>query len=136
MAENPSEVKTRKQEAAIFPARQWPWTDPVLEPLEVVVLGVLAHVQGQSGTATGQSRRSLGGQCRPLLGSGPAAGRTMGLGDPGTSEIDPEKAHGRLHLFGLAGKLLGRGGHLFRGRCVLLDDLIELLDGLVDLLGP
>ena len=38
-------------------------------------------------------------------------------------------------LFALASQLLGRRSHLLRGRCVLLDHLLQLLQGLVDLLG-
>ena len=43
---------------------------------------------------------------------------------------------GTLELFRLAGQFFRRGGHLFCCSCVLLDDLIQLLNGLVDLVRP
>jgi len=46
-----------------------------------------------------------------------------------------EKAHAGLELFGLGRELLGGGGEFLGGRGVVLDDLIKLLQGLVDLLG-
>jgi len=51
------------------------------------------------------------------------------------SEIGCKKAHTVLQLLGLAGKFLGRGRNLFSRRSVLLHDLIELGNGLVDLIG-
>ena len=43
-----------------------------------------------------------------------------------------ERAH---QLIGLAGQFLGGGGHFLRCRGILLDHLLQLLQGLVDLLG-
>ena len=45
-----------------------------------------------------------------------------------------EKADRRLKLLGLLGELFGRGGHLFRGGTVLLNHLIQLLNGFIDLI--
>ncbi len=46
---------------------------------------------------------------------------------------ESDRAH---ELFGLAQEFLGGRRHLLGCRCVLLDNLVELLHGLIDLAGP
>ena len=49
--------------------------------------------------------------------------------------FDFEEGNHRLQLLALTGEFLSGTRHLLGGRSILLDDLVELLDGGADLLG-
>ena len=102
---------------------------PGLEAFEFIVFIVPSHVQSQSAPLGGQGLGSLSG------GLGLASPGCRLTRDARRRGAKVEEGDGGLQLLGLAGQFLGCGSHLLGSRGVLLDDLIELLQGLVDLFG-
>ena len=52
-----------------------------------------------------------------------------------SANVDFEEGNRVTKPLGLAGKFFRSGSHLFRGTGILLDNLIELLDSFINLLG-
>ena len=86
--------------------------------------------------------------CGALRGSWLRGGRRLclrmcGCGDKGllvlvratSLPVDAEESDAGQQMLGLARKRLRRGRHLFGRTRILLDHLVELLDGLVHLIG-
>ena len=109
---------------------------------KLIVQGVFSHIQGH--TLLGCLGLRLVGHHRgadvpglpgPLVSLGLAGGDFLTHG-PCAFTAQLKKGDGLLELLGLGRQLFCRGGHLFRGTGILLDDLVQLLKGGIDLLCP